>query len=116
MKIKYILSFFLLTLFFQVNAQEKKKDTTKDDIDHRFYIKNLAINNKFYNFGTDFYGDNQIVFSSQQSKDDFYDLYIGTISKDGEIVNVHKIEAASGSKKTFRSNVDFTNGFIFSTN
>jgi outer membrane protein OmpA-like peptidoglycan-associated protein len=108
MKTKQLfLTVFLINFFFiQINAQKKEKDTIKDDIDHRFYVKNLAINNKYFNFGTTFYGEDEIVYSSQDGKNDTYDLYIGKIADDGEVINPRKIESINS--KSFESNVAFT--------
>ena len=105
--IKLYITTVLVTLFFiQVNAQDKKKDTT-DKIDHRFYVNNLKINNKFPSFGTTFYGENKIVYSAQNTKKNYLDLYIGDIADNREIINSKRIENLS-SKKTFSSNAVFT--------
>jgi len=104
--IKFYITIVLVNLFFiQVNAQDKKKDST-DKIDHRFYVINLDINNKFSSFGTTFYGEDKIVYSAQNHKDNLLDLYIGEIADDGQIVNSTKIESLSS--KSFESNVIFT--------
>ncbi len=105
-RIKYLL---ILIGFFsiQINAQKKEKDTVKDDIDHRFYIKDIGINDKYSSFGTTFYGEGKIVYSAQNGKNNLLDLFIGTIAKDGEIVNINKVNSLS-TKKTYNSNVAFT--------
>jgi len=114
---KYFISFIFINLcLLQITAQEKKTDTLKDNIDHRFYINNLDVNNKYPSFGTTFYGDNQVVYSAQNKKKNYLDLFIGTIDKGGEIINNIKIENLS-NKKTFTSNVAFTkdNKYVYFT-
>jgi outer membrane protein OmpA-like peptidoglycan-associated protein len=72
----------------------------------RFLIKNIDINNKFLNFGTTFYGSNNIVYSSSNSKNGMLDLFLGSIDKNGEIVNSKKMPGLS--TKSHESNVVFT--------
>ncbi len=104
MKSLKIIILTLISLFFlQVNAQEKNKDS----IDYRFRISNLEINNKYQNFGTTFFGDNQVIYSSQAEEGGYLDLYIGDFSDSGELSNTKKIEGLS-AKKTFNSNAVFT--------
>jgi outer membrane protein OmpA-like peptidoglycan-associated protein len=92
---------FLLILFVStfVFAQQQQS---------RFLIKNLKINNKFQNFGTTFYGNekNKVIYSSQDSKNSLLDLYIGDISKDGEIINSKKLQGLN--TKSYESNVTFS--------
>lgn len=105
--LKHIISIFLISIFIiQINAQEKVTDST-DKIDHRFYVNNLNINNEFPSFGTTFFGENKVIYSAQNEKDNLLDLYIGTVDKDGEIINSKQIDGLS-TKKTFNSNVVFT--------
>ncbi len=108
MKNKITISFTLLSFFmlFFVNGQTNSKDTVKTKIDHRFNIRNLAINNKFPSFGTTFYGNDQIVYSAKNTKKNRLDLYIGNIAENGELININKIESISS--KSFESNVVFT--------
>ncbi len=74
----------------------------------RFLIKNVKINNKFQNFGTTFYGidKNKVIYSSQDNKNALLDLYIGSISKDGEITNPKKLQGLN--TKSYESNVTFS--------
>jgi outer membrane protein OmpA-like peptidoglycan-associated protein len=74
--------------------------TTVKGQDEKYTIKNLTLNNSYSNFGTTFYGADQVVFSSPKKKSfiirniwspnyqPFLDLYIGDIAEDGHIENV----------------------------
>jgi outer membrane protein OmpA-like peptidoglycan-associated protein len=65
----------------------------------RYTIKNLEVNNELSNFGTTFYGEDQIIYASPRKKSvmikniwnpneqPFLDLYVGNINEDGEIIN-----------------------------
>jgi len=106
---KYIIIWVLLLANFSfVHAQDQsKKDTVKEEESlDRFVVKNLGINNKYASFGTTFHGSNKIVYSAQNIKKALLDLYEGTISEKGEILNPVKIESLSS--KSFESNVTFT--------
>ncbi len=106
-KINFSIIVCIVSLFFiQSFAQNKEKDTVKGDIEHRFYINNLSLNNKYPSFGTTYFGDDKIVFSAQNEKKARLDLYMGTIDKDGELINVQMIDGVSS--KSFESNVAFT--------
>ncbi len=72
----------------------------------RFIIKNVKINNPYQNFGTSFKGLNRVIYSSQDSKNSLLDLYEGTIARDGEIINVKKLEGLN--TKSNESNIIFT--------
>lgn len=68
----------------------------------RYTIKNLSVNNYYSNFGTTFYGEEQVVYASPRKKSyivknvwkgnnqPFLDLYVGDIDKDGQLINVKK--------------------------
>jgi len=70
------------------------------ETENKYTIKFLdACNNELSNFGTTFYGENQIIYASPDKKHQiikdiwnpnqqpFLDLYIGDIAEDGEIIN-----------------------------
>ena len=66
----------------------------------KFAIKTLTVNTKNSDFGTAFYGENQLVFASpkkritlvndvwEENKQRYLELYIGDIMPEGEITNV----------------------------
>jgi len=76
----------------------------------RYTIKNIDANNKYSNFGTSYYGDNQIVFASPQKRSfviqsnwkpngqPFLDLFIGDIAVDGEIENIKTLSTSLNTK------------------
>ena len=98
MKNKILISIItLLLMSYAALAQERTE---------RFLIKSVSINNEFQNFGTTFFGENQIIYSSQSKAADFLDLYIGSIDKNGEIINPKKLEGPN--TKYHESNVVFT--------
>ncbi len=68
-----------------------------------YTIKNIAANSVMSNFGTSFYGDDKLVFSSPAKRNyiisnvwkgngqPFLQLYVGTIVDDGELNNITKL-------------------------
>jgi len=87
----------------------------------RYTIKYLdECNDELSNFGTTFFGENQIIFSSPRKRSrmikniwlpnqqPFLELYLADISEDGEIVNKRKINSEVNSRY-HESNVAFTN-------
>ncbi|MCF6349816.1 MAG: OmpA family protein [Flavobacteriaceae bacterium] len=91
----FIVLFFTAILLSAAQQQEK-----------RFLIKNIEINNKFQNFGTTYFGKNKIIYSSQNKNDSYLQLYLGTITKNGEITNSKKLKGANS--KFHESNVVFS--------
>lgn len=92
------LTILLIALTINLQAQEMFKD---------FKIKNITANNKHQNFGTSFYKNNSIVFSSASGGN--LHLYEGEI-KDGDVDNYYTF--SKGSKNnTHESNVAFTNDY-----
>jgi hypothetical protein len=77
--------FNLISLFFIVTFSCVAQQQTE-----RFLIKSIEINNKFQNFGTTYFGENKIIYSSQNKKDGYLHLYLGNIAKNGEITNSKK--------------------------
>lgn len=73
-----------------------------------FEIKNLKINNKHQNFGTAFYKNNSIVFSSASSSGKLH-LFKGEII-DGD-VDKYWIFAKGSKNSTHETNVAFTNDY-----
>jgi peptidoglycan-associated lipoprotein len=103
---KILLPFLFLTL--SLFAQEEN-----------YTIKNLAINNKYQDFGVSFYNDTTAVFASARKSvfmkrvwsgnhEPFLRLYQGTISADGEIVNPTKFGHQLDTKY-HESNLTFSN-------
>jgi outer membrane protein OmpA-like peptidoglycan-associated protein len=104
----YILAVFSLTISFsQTTAGEYK-------------VENLSINTKYQDFGTTFYDENKVIFSSSrprpgtilQSKwkengQPFLDLYEGTINEDGTISDV-KLFSNTLNTKFHEATVSFT--------
>ncbi len=103
---RIILLLLLVSVAFTNAQEEKKKDTLKKESNERFLVKNVGINNEYSSFGTTFFGDTKIVYCAQNEKKALLDLYQGTITKNGEIINPTKIESLS--TKSFESNVAFT--------
>lgn len=75
-----------------------------------YSINNLVANSKNSDFGTTFYGQNKIVFSSSRkapgvsnkkwdgNDQPFLDLYIGDVNSKGEIINVKPFSKSVNSK------------------
>lgn len=112
MKVNVFLVTLILGLFtIQTNSQEKNNgqeidSISSNSINYRFSINNLDINDEFQNFGTTFYEENKVVYSSENEETGILDLFVGTIDEDGAFVNPKKIESLS--TKSFESNVTFT--------
>ncbi len=78
--------------------------------EERYTIRNIEANNKYSNFGTSYYGSNQIVFASPQKRSfviqnnwkpngqPFLDLFIGDMTPSGEIENVKKFSGKLNTK------------------
>ena len=76
----------------------------------RYTVKNIKANTKYSNFGTSYYGTNQIVFASPQKRSfviqsnwkpngqPFLDLFIGDINSSGEIENIKKLSNTLNTK------------------
>ncbi|MDV7188611.1 OmpA family protein [Lutibacter sp. TH_r2] len=87
---------FVLSISFLSFSQE---------IDDRYTIKNLSVNNNYSNFGTSLFGDNQMIFAMpakrkfiinntwQGNGQPFLDLYVGDIQESGELINVEKFSS-----------------------
>ncbi len=90
------------------------------DTEERYTIKNLEVNNELSNFGTTYYGENQIVYASPRKKamiikniwspneQPYLDLYIGTVNEDGEIVDSEKINKGVNTRY-HEADVTYTN-------
>jgi len=87
----------------------------------RYSIKHLEeCNDDLSNFGTTFYGENQMIYSSPRkvsraikniwnpNQQPFLELYLADISEDGELVNRQKINKDVNTRY-HESNVTFTN-------
>lgn len=83
-----------------------------------YKVENLNSNSKNSDFGTTFYGENKIIFSSsrkdgllktkwKENKQPFLDLYVGTINDDGSVTDV-KVFSTNVNTKFHESSVSFT--------
>jgi outer membrane protein OmpA-like peptidoglycan-associated protein len=75
-----------------------------------YVIKNISINTEYADFGTSYFGNDSIVFSSPRSKrsivkniwlpnsQPYLDLYIGSIENNGEIAGKHKVKGNVNTK------------------
>ena len=100
----------LFILLFVVSVQGQE---------NRYTIENLNINNEYSNFGTTFYGDDQVVYASPRKKSyiirnvwkgnnqPFLDLFIGDINKNGQLVNIENFSENINSRY-HESDVAFT--------
>ncbi|MCF6350334.1 MAG: OmpA family protein [Flavobacteriaceae bacterium] len=76
----------------------------------RYTIKNLEVNDEFSNFGATYYGENQIIYASPRAKSriiknlwipneqPYLDLYLGTVTEEGEIIDSQKINRAVNTR------------------
>ncbi len=93
--------FILLVLFCSVYATGQE---------NMYAIQNLTINNNYSNFGTTFYGDDQVVYASPRKKSfiirnvweennqPFLDLYMGEIAIDGQLNHVKPFSSKINSR------------------
>lgn len=98
---KLIVSTFLVFSFSFLIAQNNPGD---------YNIKNLNVNTEYSDFGTAFFGNKAIVFSSPRSKrriikniwkpnqQQYLDLYMGSVAEDGEIINAEGMSKLINSK------------------
>jgi len=75
-----------------------------------YIIKNIAGNNALSNFGTTFYGEDKLVFASPTKRNyiisnvwkgndqPFLDLYVGTITEEGDLKDVEKFSNLVNTK------------------
>ncbi len=109
---KVINSIFIVLVFFSIHlfAQDNEK----------YIIKSIDINDELSNFGTTYYGENKIIFASprdatkiiknvwEPNEQPYLDLYIGETDKNGEIINVEKLNPDVNSK-FHEADVAYTN-------
>ena len=88
-----------LLLFIIINLNAQQEDLKNYD------VKRISANTKHSDFGTTFYGDNKVVFSSEYGK--YLNLYIGKI--ENKDVDKIKVFSKSTTKDTHETNVAFTN-------
>ncbi len=109
--IKFLLAIAMLSVTFSF-----AQDTAE-----RYTIKHLnECNDELSNFGTTFYGENQMIYSSPKkastsvkniwdpNQQPFLELYLADIAEDGELVNRKKINSDVNTRY-HESNVAFTN-------
>lgn len=99
MKNIIVFSFVFITI--SLMAQTKKV----------YEIKNLEINTEYSDFGTTFYGDNQIIYTSSkkgfgntsrnwgENNQPFLDLYVGSINNNSEISDSKLFSSKINSKR-----------------
>jgi len=73
-----------------------------------YTVKNVRVNTDFSDFGTAFYGDNQIVFAApkegftfnreEYNSQPFLDLYIGEVTDDGQLIHKQKMPGDINTK------------------
>lgn len=109
MKKVFIVLLFLVS-FMQSKAQ---------NVEERYFIKNLSINNSYSNFGTSFYGEDKLIFAAPTKRSyiinnlwttnnqPFLDLYEGTITEKGELTKVKKF-SSSVNTRFHEADVTFT--------
>jgi len=104
-----ILQLIFLLLFTAVNVAQ---ETTAGE----YTIDILESNSEKSDFGTTFYGENKIIFSSSRglsrrkwdgNGQSFLDLYEGEIQEDGSVINVQKFSSKLNTKY-HESTVSFT--------
>lgn len=101
MKKIYILLGFLVGFITIINAQ---------NVEDRYVVKNLNMNNGYSNFGTSFYGADKLIFAQPAKRNyiisnvwkpnnqPYLDLYIADIAQNGELVNIKKFSSTINTK------------------
>lgn len=104
---KLWLTTFFMLIILALNAQIQRADSIKAA---EYSVKNLKANTKYSDFGTTYMGKDKIVFSSSRkgpgisnkkwknNDQPFLDLYIGDVTKSGEIKNVKPFSRNVNSK------------------
>lgn len=99
---KKITIILLLFCVYFSNAQNQESSS--------YIVKNIAGNNALSNFGTTFYGEDKLVFSSPAKRhyiisnvwkgndQPFLDLYVGTITEGGDLKDVEKFSNLVNTK------------------
>ena len=116
--LKRIASIILFLLVVSlVHSQENGNN--RQQLQEKYEIKNLKINNHYSNFGTTFYGENKVVYASPRegfqiirnvwkgNNQPFLDLFIGEIAEDGELINVKNF-SENINKRYHEADVAFT--------
>lgn len=98
---KKIAIILLLCFIYTVNAQEEQP---------LYIVTNIAANSAASNFGTSYYGEDKLVFSKPAKRNyiinnvwkgngqPFLDLYIGTITDGGELIDIEKFPKPVNTK------------------
>ncbi|SDX47454.1 Outer membrane protein OmpA [Lutibacter oricola] len=75
------------------------------ETEERYTIQNLSVNNRYSNFGTSLYGENQMIFAMPAKRNyiinntwttnnqPFLDLYVGDIKESGQLENIKKFSS-----------------------
>jgi len=104
---KFLITTFFIFQILVLNAQIERADSIKAA---EYSIKNLDANTKYSDFGSTYMGKNKIVFSSTRkgpgisnkkwkgNDQPFLDLYIGNVTKSGEVKNVKPFSSDVNSK------------------
>ena len=97
---KIIVSAFVLSMMFSLTAQEQGK----------YEINNSRVNTKDSDFGTAYYGENQVVFATpkkgafmikkkqKENGQAFLDLYVGQVGSNGEILKAKRLSKKLNNK------------------
>lgn len=74
----------------------------------KYTVKNVKINTDYSDFGTAFYGEDKVVFAApkqgftmnreEYNSQPFLDLYIGTVTEDGQLIHKQKLPGDINSK------------------
>lgn len=98
---KKVAIILLLCFMYTGNAQEEQP---------LYLITNIAANSALSNFGTSFYGEDKLLFSRPAKRNyiinnvwkgngqPFLDLYVGTITDDGELIDIEKFPKPVNTK------------------
>ena len=74
----------------------------------KYTVRNVKVNTDYSDFGTAFYGDNQIVFAApkegitfnreEYNSQPFLDLYVGEVTDDGQLIHKQKLPGDINTK------------------
>jgi len=95
--------YFIIAILFSVTL------ITAQTTAGKYVIKNVDINTEYADFGTTYFGNDSIIFSSPTKKkiirnvwipndQPYLDLFIGAIGEAGEIVGKYKIKGNVNTK------------------
>ena len=97
-------------LFLLVSFIGFAQDDEVEEVEDRYIIKNLSINNQYSNFGTSFYGEDKFIYAAPTKRNyiinntwkgnnqPFLDLYIATIQPNGDLKDSKKFSSKLNTK------------------